>query len=757
MDSSLVSLDDLIENEFFDSLEKSLKLKIPEVLRNILIFHDFDSVGVFSRFDEVFIDKIQTFMRLKFNEDMVPDGKTIADFLGKFSKNQTQFQFTVGQRIVLEAIMDFFKGKTVSMTSSQYHDKTLETNVGNELTNNLPNYIGSLMITVYNDAKRKTLSAHSWPSRHVASEMANHFKINGNLCTYSPRLEYITPANHGEFINCIVQGDLKNLAARLKDSLALSLRVDGSVDRTQDHNIYVLANVVHKNGTMDTSFIGFDIPKAVPLMPNGKPEKFAPSLEYYNCVKSIANNVVSWDDFIKLISSLVTDGETLNTGNEHGLWARLQKEAERLNLSIITIWCVAHRLNLAWKDLCRFISLIADLIKDASGLSTHFHTSGERTHKLHTVAIKNKLTEPLRYLNYFEVRWTQYTFDLFSVTLRNWRAAMLYFIEEREIGLSNFWLLYDRIRLLAFLTDILSLLKTFQKTFESDTVSILVLQNKKQTLCDRLLEFIDKPKENGWEQEFLSSLDLKDDGKYFFGHKLLTYSGRSNRLGRCTFTELNRKRIIETLINLINERMSFDLELQDNLKPLAEINRSFSRQSLQLCHKAIIPDLNEEEFYVDYALAGDLLNGKKFDSPLQTLGELIQLDPDNLMVLKTCLARVAAAKPHSSDVERIISKTIIPNQISALFTVVCSGVYNLLKDTDRASLGPDTLFNYLYINMNMPPLHEYDPGDAVKLWMQKKKRCPHLSNTAKQQEWFRGVFADVKQREKKVVQNLIKF
>lgn len=107
---------------------------------------------------------------------------------------------------------------------------------------------------------------------------------------------------------------------------------------------------------------------------------------------------------------------------------------------------------------------------------------------------------------------------------------MQYFLDEQETGLSKTWLSYDRIRLLAFLTDVLCLLQAFQKTFEDDKISILNHQSKKQKLLEKLLEYIDKPTEDGWEHEFLENIELKSDGKYFFGHKLLENVVRSNQL-----------------------------------------------------------------------------------------------------------------------------------------------------------------------------------------------------------------------------------
>jgi len=57
----------------------------------------------------------------------------------------------------------------------------------------------------------------------------------------------------------------------------------------------------------------------------------------------------------------------------------------------------------------------------------------------------------------------------------------------------------------------------------------------------------------------------------------------------------------------------------------------------------------------------------------------------------TMLARVAAAKPHSADVERLISAS------------------NLLKSPLRSTMNIETENLSLYINYNMPPLNGWTP------------------------------------------------
>ena len=57
---------------------------------------------------------------------------------------------------------------------------------------------------------------------------------------------------------------------------------------------------------------------------------------------------------MKEVSSFVTDGTSVNTGYNNGLWKifqdyRLEKFSEPV-AHLLTIWCCAHKLSLAWKE-----------------------------------------------------------------------------------------------------------------------------------------------------------------------------------------------------------------------------------------------------------------------------------------------------------------------------------------------------------------------------------------------------------------------
>lgn len=201
----------------------------------------------------------------------------------------------------------------------------------------------------------------------------------------------------------------------------------------------------------------------------------------------------------------------------------------------------------------------------------------------------------------------------------------------------------------------LSLLKSFQKTFQTDNISILEVQHKKEKLTERLLICIDECVQDGWKQFFLAIMWKKSNGIYFYGHKLFENQGRSTTNPTCVFTNSERTSIIHLLIQNINARLDDDIEMQESLKPLAAIKAIVSRQSLKRCYKFIVPDFDETTFSRYYSTAAELFEQCNFNNPEETLQTLHLLVPGELTVLKCALARVAAAKPHSADVERLIS------------------------------------------------------------------------------------------------------
>ena len=117
--------------------------------------------------------------------------------------------------------------------------------------------VASLFFHVYHGAKRLTLSANSFPSRVVVSRIANAFSFDDWSINDMPNdLQYLSPNAHSEFLKCIVKTDRNSLASKMSNSLAISLRCDGSVDRTQIDKIYLMAKAISRDGKENNIFLG---------------------------------------------------------------------------------------------------------------------------------------------------------------------------------------------------------------------------------------------------------------------------------------------------------------------------------------------------------------------------------------------------------------------------------------------------------------------------------------------------------------------
>ena len=112
----------------------------------------------------------------------------------------------------------------------------------------LCNRIGSLMIEVFNNCKRGTISAWPWPSIHISNIMSSEFDMGSPHVTYNPSpgiFSYVTPMQHADLLSYIVSGHKPELFNQIKSALAVSLAIDGSVDRFQLDNKYVKCRLLH--------------------------------------------------------------------------------------------------------------------------------------------------------------------------------------------------------------------------------------------------------------------------------------------------------------------------------------------------------------------------------------------------------------------------------------------------------------------------------------------------------------------------------
>lgn len=120
-------------------------------------------------------------------------------------------------------------------------------------------YVGKLMIQIFHDAKRLNLSAFSWPSRYIAGEASCAYdseKQTGSIIKNDISLHYVNPPGHLDLMATIVRSHRAEFLKKIDEYIAISLRIDGSIDLTQLDKIYVMAKVINLDGSSDLVFLG---------------------------------------------------------------------------------------------------------------------------------------------------------------------------------------------------------------------------------------------------------------------------------------------------------------------------------------------------------------------------------------------------------------------------------------------------------------------------------------------------------------------
>ena len=582
----------------------------------------------------------------------------------------------------------------------------------------LANKIGSLIIHVYNDAKCLTASAFSWPSRVVAAKMAHLFNYNHPFTPYNPTdfdLQYIRPAVVQELLRTIVCADLPRIKKEIDLYLAGSFRCDASMDNTQKDHEFMLLNVIKENGERDLKFIGIGY-----VADRG-------ALGHLAALKAGANDTVGFDNIFRLINHLSTDGENKNTGQHHGLWKLLDDEREKadVNFPLLKSVCAVHSTANAYKDLCKSVPEIDHLVNKLSGIAKFFHSSAQRTTELEQIAKTEDLT--VRSIpKYFEVRWSQFTAALLDSILYSRRALVNFCMNQSVTERRKFLKLLtnkDNLLMMCFIADLLLVLKVFQKKLQSDSLTIIDIEEEAKKF-KKTLDNMNKQKLlGGWEEAFKEKFD--EESNKFCGIELWEKTRRRteatlNVTDRREFSAIRNESIL-AIKEFIDQRLEIDQSTSKYFTPFTKFTAT--NEEIRDVHKSIAPDLDLANLAIQYK---ELQNctGIPKDNPYKVLQSIIKGGKEEYNDEIIVLSRILVCKPHSADCERVISQ------------------YNKVKSTCRASFDRQTVSDYLYINMNMPPLCEYDPRPAILRWMDDKDRRTRDTPKASKQEWFKKLFSN---------------
>ena len=370
---------------------------------------------------------------------------------------------------------------------------------------------------IYNDARTGTLSAWSWPSRHLTRSASATFLSNerDSCIPFTPSfadIQYLNPSMHKDVLHCIAEVGREKLASELSTALAVSLSYDGSVDAYQEDSKYVGVRYVTSKGDLKAKFLGTAEPTE--RVVNGA----------LGAIKTVLDESKwSFASATKVVTGFTTDGESLNTGCKSGLWVKLQNECSR---NVMCIWCACHRSSLAYKSMFKEVDEVRILLQDCRSVATFFRTSGIRTLELNKTC-ESMSVKFLHFPQFKEVRMTEFTCDLVATMIRNLPGCLKYWQQRSEDdietssdrrqmhGFLRTWSNVDKLKLLHTLFDASEVVERLQKRLQFTFANLEDVSAVKTWALTCLEAMLKDPVSGGKEESFLSSLTEVEVCKLF--------------------------------------------------------------------------------------------------------------------------------------------------------------------------------------------------------------------------------------------------
>lgn len=486
--------------------------------------------------------------------------------------------------------------------------------------------VGKLMIQVYMDAKRGTLSAWSFPARYVASLMADRMQLNDAPQLFIPSdadLQYVSPQYHRELLLTIADTDRKSFGKLLQQSLALSLRIDGAVDKQRIDNKHVMANYVTMNGELKTVYVGLSESQT-----RGSEGLFCALKE------STEKCGVKWESILCKTSSIVTDGASENTGQHNSLWSKLsdeRKSSNQPNIPLLKIWCGVHRSQLAFKDMNNSVSEVSHVIADCKAVTSFYNVSALRTKEIKKAAIEIGASYK-QFPSVNDIRFTEYSYKLLSAILDNHKSMIKHLssVDTAEAkGLRNKWLDADTVHVAATLSDAVYVYQRFQKLLQGDKISIFDVDVLRDQCVVDLQKLLTRCLPGGYEEKMQVCADATDKSTSFDGLLLNNSARRPTKRQHLFVTTRGRdvkaikNEIITSLCNFLTARLGTDKEAgllsysseYKALSPNYMQGNCFQDVDIERVYTGLLRDVNKKDFVSAYGELTAVLRSSPDSSP----------------------------------------------------------------------------------------------------------------------------------------------
>lgn len=284
------------------------------------------------------------------------------------------------------------------------------------------------------------------------------------------------------FIDSIADTLISSLKEKIRNARFFSLMTDASTDRSvQEQEIIYLTFL--ENGLPVTTMV--NMVTLAHANSQGILDAILAGLQEFG---------VSEEDLKDKLIGFGCDGASVMIGHKNGVAAKLKDKFPAL----VTIWCVAHRLELAALDSMK-IPAVTELKNILNGVYKHYHNSPKASRELQAVA-KALNVQLLKPGSIDGTRWLPHTLRAMSALIQNYPAILVHMenhasdkndreasdaMKGRASHTVKTLKQYKSILFLHFLLDILKELKHLSLLFQTEGLTLQMVSDglQKTTLA----------------------------------------------------------------------------------------------------------------------------------------------------------------------------------------------------------------------------------------------------------------------------------
>lgn len=590
-------------------------------------------------------------------------------------------------------------------------------------------FLVKLAVDVYNDCQVETPTAWSWPSRSLANlhsdSLNKRFVDHGwdtpfvafgeSDVSKSSLYHYRDPTVYREMLEVVANVERQNISNALKGCVSYGIQIDGSVDKQQLDNKFIVARYMPNTPEVELKTVFLGVVEAEQSGAKG----------LLQCIISVLSRVSAPLDKLTGIS---TDGESANTGRNGGLWKLVSEHTGR---DILTVWCACHRSDLAMESIEACVAELGIWKVNLKAMAQYFRVSGKRTKKLSDFAKADDNQKPLHFPRFFEVRFAEHLKDLLAACLSNlnWCRSVWESLqnegERREkaeaTGFLNTWKSGSmQLWLSGLMFDVCCVFTSLEKGLQKSDLILPDVVTLRDGALRKLELMKDSPFPGGMEEKYDLPDTQRAHGARF--NKFVTTSRSAAAV---------RTEIVAAATNFLQQRLNIEADPAfDSIQCVCtatDCSRfiSGSEPLLKAVRKNDLANYAADVCDQWSAIASVPLLCDSADTGTRYSVKLRHLLSVTTGLVREVLSAAFVTCPHSMSTERAVSH------------------YNLLKSAHRQSMTNETITDKLSVALNGTGTAFFDPRPCVAEFLLKKERkyqeptCALYKNRAFVKKFFR--------------------